>query len=69
MIKYGKIAEYNGNSGFIIDSEGNKYIVTSNNIEYNNVKENDFVSFKVELYKTIEVEEKIATFVCLENNK
>lgn len=63
MINYGKITEYNGSSGLIIDKEGNKYILLSQNILYENAKIDDYVSFIVETYKTVEIEEKVATFV------
>ena len=59
----GKIIDYTGSSGFIIDNNGNKFIVSSNNILYSNPKNGDLVSFKIEIFKTIEIEEKIAVFV------
>lgn len=59
----GKIIDYTGSSGYIIDSNGIKYIVSSNNILYSNPKNGDLVSFKIEIFKTIEIEEKIAVFV------
>ena len=65
MIKYGKIIDYNGSSGTIIDEVGKKYILISYNLQYKEAKVNDYVSFKIETYKTFEIEEKIATFVCL----
>ncbi len=63
MINYGKIMDYNGSSGYIIDKDGNKYVLLSQNILYKDAKKDDYVSFKVEIYKTIEIEERIATFV------
>ena len=66
MIKYGKIIDYNGSSGTIVDKFGNNYILNRNNVLYENAKKNDYVSFKEEIYKTIEIEEKIAVFVNLE---
>jgi hypothetical protein len=59
----GKIIDYTGSSGFIIDNNGNKFIVSSNNILYSNPKCGDLVSFKIEIFKTVEIEEKIAVFV------
>ena len=59
----GKIIDYTGSSGFIIDNNGNKFIVSSNNILYSNPKNGDLVSFKIEIFKTVEIEEKIAVFV------
>ena len=63
MIKYGKIIEYNGSSGQIICSEGYKYILLEQNVLYNNPKLGDLISFKEEIYKTPEIEERVATFV------
>ena len=65
MVKYGKIIDYNGSSGTIIDEFGNKYILNYNNLHYKNAKKNDYVSFKEEIYKTTEIEEKIVVFVRL----
>ena len=63
MIKYGKVIEYNGSSGYIISDDGNKYILLAQNLVNDNIKENDYVSFKEERYKTVEIDELIATFV------
>ncbi len=63
MIKYGKIIEYNGCSGEIVSSEGIKYILLSQELLYEEVKIGDIVSFKEEIYKTPEINEKIATFI------
>ena len=62
-MKIGKIIDYTGSSGFIIDNNGCKYIVSSINILYDNPKNGDLVSFNIEKFKTVEVEEFIATFV------
>jgi hypothetical protein len=59
----GKIINYNGSSGFIIDNNGEKYILSKNNILYSNPQNEDLVIFKVEKFKTVEIEENIATFV------
>ena len=63
MKNYGKITEYNGSNGYITSKDGIKYILLSQNILYDNAKIGDYVSFKEEIYKTIEIEEKIATFI------
>ena len=63
MKNIGKIIDYNGSSGLIVDNNGEKYILSKNNILYSNPKNNDLVVFNVEIFKTIEIEEKIATFV------
>ncbi len=61
MMKYGKILDFNGSSGRIIDENGNKYILSYQNILYENAKIGDLVKFKIETFKTPEIEEKIAT--------
>lgn len=63
MKNIGKIINYTGSSGIILDNNGKKYIVSKNNISYPNPQNGDLVTFKIEEFKTIEVEEKIATFV------
>jgi len=68
MIK-GIVIKYNGNSGVIVDKENNKYLLLKNNIcndEIINI--NDNVKFVPEIFKTIEIEEKIATFIRKINN-
>ena len=59
----GKIIDYTGSSGFIIDNNGYKYILSSINILYDNPKNGDLVSFNIEKFKTVEIDELIATFV------
>ena len=63
MKNIGKIINYVGCSGLIIDNEGKKYILLKDNILYLNPKIGDLVTFKVEKFKTVEIEENIATFV------
>ena len=63
MKNIGKIINYTGGSGLIIDNNGKKYIVSKNNISYPNPQNGDLVTFKIEKFKTVEVEENIATFV------
>lgn len=63
MKNIGKIVNYNGSSGFIINDNGKKYILSKNNILYPNPKNGDIVTFKVESFKTIEINETIAIFV------
>ena len=62
-MKYGKVLEYNGSSGYIISDNGIKYILLSQNIVDEDIKKDDYVSFREEIYKTVEIEEFIATFV------
>ena len=59
-MKYGKIIDYNGSSGQIVDEVGNKYILLYQNILYDNAKNGDLVQFKIEIFKTPEIKEKIA---------
>ena len=62
-MKYGKIVNYNGSSGYIISEDGIKYILLSQNVLYKDAQVGDYVSFKEERYKTVEIDELIATFV------
>ena len=62
-MKYGKIVNYNGSSGYIISEDGVKYLLLAQNIINDDVKEGKYVSFKEERYKTVEIDELIATFV------
>ena len=63
MRNIGKIINYTGGSGMIIDNNKKKYIVSRNNISYPNPQNGDLVTFKIEKYKTVEIKESIATFV------
>ena len=62
-MKYGKVIKYNGSNGYIISDNGIQYLLLAQNIINNDIKEGDYVSFKEERYKTIEIDELIATFV------
>lgn len=59
-MKYGKIIGYNGSSGQIVDEAGNKYILSYQNILYDNAKTGDLVQFKIEIFETPEIKEIIA---------
>lgn len=63
MKNIGKIINYNGSNGLIIDKNGEKYILSKNNLLYSDPRNGDIVTFKVEKFKTIEIEKNIATFV------
>lgn len=63
MKKRGKIVDYNNCSGYIMDDNGVKYILLYQNILYEDAKVGDIVSFTVEKFETVEVNELIATFV------
>ena len=53
----GKIVNYTGGSGLIMDSEGNSYILLENNLLYSVPQIGDIVSFQVEVFKTIEIDD------------
>ena len=60
----GKVIKYNGNTGIIIDKNNNEYLILKYNIKNNeNIAINDDVIFVPELFKTIDIEEKVATFI------
>ena len=64
---YGKVIEYDGYVGTIIDSKGIKYLLICENID-GELDNGDFVSFIPELYTTIEIQQWIARFVIKEND-
>ena len=60
----GKVFEYNGNTGIIVDNDNNKYLLLKHNICNNEIINiNDKVKFIPEVFKTIEIEERVATFI------
>ncbi len=60
----GKVIKYNDASGIIRDNDNNTYIFTKNNIKNDiELKEDDKVMFLAEKFKTIDVDENIATFI------
>lgn len=62
--KEGKVTEYNCNTGIIIDRDNNEYLIIKNNIkDDDNLTIGDDVIFIPEIFKTIEIEERIATFI------
>ena len=64
----GKIADYNGVSGIIIDKEKVKYVFTSKDLLDKEINTGDIVSFEPELYKTVEIKINLARFISKENN-
>ena len=68
MKNIGKIINYTGGSGFIIDNNGKKYILSQKNILYSNPQSGDLVTFKIEKFKTPETEQEIAIYVTKINN-
>ena len=63
MKQVGKITEFDGFSGALINREGVKYIFSNDDLISTDLKVNDIVVFESELYKTVEVEINIARFV------
>lgn len=63
MKQVGKITEFDGFSGVLINREGVKYIFSNDDLISTDLKVNDIVVFESELYKTVEVEINIARFV------
>lgn len=65
----GKILKYNGHTGLIVDENNYQYLMTSDNIKNNvQLKVGDIVLFLPELFKTIEIEERIALFIEKKDN-
>lgn len=65
----GKVIKYNGNTGMIVDRNNNEYLMLKNNICNGEIIDiNDNVMFIPEVFKTIEIEEKVATFIKKINN-
>lgn len=60
----GKVIKYNGNIGIIIDEQEKEYLILKHNIKNDEeITVNDNVIFIPELFKTIEIEERVATFI------
>lgn len=59
----GKIKEFDGYSGTIIDRDNNSYILIKNELIDKDLKQGDIVTFEPEVFKTVEIEENIARFV------
>ena len=60
--KVGKIKNYDGFSGTIVDNEGVNYILLKDDL-LDDVKVGDLVVFESEVYETIEIRENMARFV------
>lgn len=63
MKQVGKIIEFDGFSGTLINKEGIKHVFSNADLISTDLKVNDLVTFESELYKTVEVEVNIARFV------
>lgn len=59
----GKVVDYNGVNGFIVDKGNTRYIFTNKDLVSKDVKVNDIVAFESELFKTVEVELHLARFI------
>jgi len=59
----GKIIEFDGFSGTVIDSDKTRYIFSNDDLLSKDIKVNDIVTFEGESFKTVEVEINIARFV------
>ena len=60
MKKMGKILEYDGYVGYIMDNEGIKHIFTIKDLKDKEIIEGDYVTFISEEYITVEIKEYIA---------
>ena len=59
----GKIIEFDGMSGTLVDRDRNEYIFTYGDLESKDLKVGDIVVFEKEVYKTIDVEINLARFI------
>ena len=60
----GKVIKYNGNTGIIIDKDNNEYLILKHNIKNDeDITIDDKVIFVPEIFKTIDMEEKVAMFI------
>lgn len=60
----GKIIKYNGNTGVIVDKDNNEYLILKHNIKNNDsINVGDPVTFIPEVFKTTDIEEKLAVFI------
>jgi len=62
MKKYGKIIEYDGETGNIKGIDGEDYVLLAQNTIDKNLKTSDNVEFEPELYETVELKMNIARF-------
>lgn len=59
----GKIVEFDGFSGILIDKNNTKHIFSNDDLITKKLNKDDLVSFESELFKTIDNEIFIARFV------
>lgn len=62
-MNYGKIVEYDGNTGNITDINGENHLLLQHELKDKSLKENDYVMFKSEKFETPEIKENVARFV------
>ena len=63
MKKVGKIENYDGYYGTIIDDEGNKHLLLKEELIDENIANNDEVSFVPEAYNYEDINESVARFI------
>ena len=63
MKSIGKIIDFNGYNGSLIDNDKQEHIFTSDDLISKEIKKNDIVSFDSELFKTVDIELYIARFI------
>ena len=63
MKQVGKVIDYNGVSGFIVDENKTKYIFTTKDLMDKSIQTGDIVHFEPELYKTVEIKLNLARFI------
>lgn len=64
MKEIGKVIEYNGNYGVIVNQDGKRYILLDKDIMDDNIiQPNDDVSYVPEKYTDEEIDENLARFV------
>lgn len=63
MRKIGKIVEFDGYSGELIDKEGIRHVFTKDDLMSKSINVEDIVYFDSQLFKTVEVEMFLAKFI------
>ena len=63
MRKIGKIVEFDGYSGELIDKVGIRHVFTKDDLMSKSINVEDIVYFDSQLFKTVEVEMFLAKFI------
>ena len=63
MKTYGKVMEYDGYNGYIKSIDGKDYLLMDMEVEGNEIKPGDNVSFEPDTFETPEYKENVARFV------